>query len=264
MNKPELSVALDDLKIEAKAAMERASALGFRAIDVGAIKGPISPDELSSTGRRHLLKHLGDLGLRLGSLRGPVGGPGYADAVAGERRIETMRRVIELASSLHVPVASTSLGLVGGKEPERDAARLREALTVLADHADRAGVIVAVETSGIDAASLQKLLAEINCPLLASCCDSGAMLMEGQDPHRIAETLPGRIKLVRARDAITGTSSGGGREVAQGQGNLEVERFLAALNEAAFQGDIILTRTTSANPAADLRAAQAVFAKLLA
>lgn len=263
MNKPTLSVALDDLKMEVRAAMQCAVTLGFRAIDVAAVNGPISPDQLSRTAQRHLLKHLGDLGLRLGSLRGPVAGPGYADATAGERRIETMRRVIELASSLRVPVTSTSLGLIGSQGTEGEAARLTEALTILADHADRAGVVVAVETTGIDAASLRRLLAKIDCPSLAACCDSGAMLMEGGDPNRIADTLPGRIRLVRARDAIASIAPGGGREVTQGQGNLDVERFLASLNEAAFQGDIVLARTSGEKPAADLHTARAAFAKIL-
>jgi sugar phosphate isomerase/epimerase len=249
--------------MDVKSAMGCAASLGFRAIDVAAVQGPISPEQLSGTGQRHLLKHLGDLGLRLGSLRGPVGGPGYADAAAGERRIATMRRVIELASSLHVPVASTALGPIIGDDRQRQTARLREALSELADHADRCGVIVAVETTGIDAATLAAMLGEIDCPSLASCCDSGAMLMEGEDPHRIADTLPGRVRLVRARDAMAAASGNSGYEVALGQGNLDVERFLAALNEATFKGDIVLSRSAGANPVADLQKARSLLGRFL-
>lgn len=253
-----LSVCLDDLRLDVKAAMDRARSLGFRAIDVGASAGPISPGELSRTGRRHLLKHLSDLGLRLGSLRGPVGGPGYADPAAGEGRVERMKRVIDLAAGLGVPTVSTSLGLAAG-DADRHFERLKEAMAALADQADRAGVIVAVETGGIGAAELARLLAEINCPFLASCCDAGAMLMQGEDPHRIAETLPGRIRLVRARDAVASSGGEAGHEVAIGEGSLDPARLLAALNEAAFQGDIILTRSAGTDPAADLARARAVF-----
>src|SRR6185295_11389490 len=110
MIQPQLSVCLDDLKIDIKSAMDRARILGFRAIDVDATAGTLSAGELSQTGRRHLLKHLEDLGLRLGSLRGPTAGAAYWDPAQGEKRLETMKGVIGLAHALGVNVVSTTLG----------------------------------------------------------------------------------------------------------------------------------------------------------
>lgn len=264
MRKPALSICLEDLRLDVKAAMERARSLGFRAIDVGATSGPISPRELSRTGHRHLAKHLADLGLRLGSLRGPIAGPGYGDPHGGEQRLEMLRTIIDLAAAMKTPVVSTTIGIVDSAAGSTGQARLREALAMIADRADRAGVIVALETAGMNSQSLSGLLAEINCPLLAACCDSGAMLMQGEDPARVAETLPGRIRLVRTRDAVAGSAATAGYEVAQGEGNMDLERFLAALSEAAFEGDLVLTRTTGVNPAADLlRAREAFESRLL-
>ncbi len=264
MKKPVLSACLDDLRLEVKAALDRARSLGFRAVDVGATSGPISPSELSHTGRRHLAKHLADLGLRLSSFRGPVAGPGYGDARGGDQRLESLREVIDLAASMKVPVVSTTVGPSAPTAVAPEINRLREALAAIADRADRAGVIVTLETAGLNSPTLSRLLAEINCPLLAACCDSGAMLMQGEDPARVAEVLPGRIRLVRARDAVAGSAAAVGYEVAQGDGNLNSERFLAALSEAAFQGDIVLTRTSGNNPAADLLRARLAFEKYLA
>jgi len=169
-----------------------------------------------------------------------------------------------LAASLRVPVVSTAVGAVGTTAAESHVDRLREALTAIADRADRAGVIVTIETAGLDTGTLSRLLAEVNCPLLAACCDSGAMLMQGEDPARVAEVLPGRVRLVRARDAVPGTATNPGHEVLHGQGGLDSERFLAALGEAAFQGDIVLTRKTGANAAADLLLARQAFERHLA
>jgi len=259
MPRPVLTVCLDDLKLEIKAGMERARAMGFRGVDVGAGGGPISPGELSATGRRHLLKHLADLGLRLGSLRGPAGGPGYADPAGGERRLESTLKIIDLAGGLRVPMVSATLGHLDGPSDPSQSERLRAALLVLADRADRTGVMLAIETAGIGGGELNRLLADINCPFLAACCDSGAMLMGGEDPHRIADALAGRIRHVRARDAVAGSADRTGYEVAMGQGGLDPPRFLAGLDEAGFGGDIVLARTTGTNPAEDLKRAREVF-----
>ncbi len=263
LTNPQLAVWLDDLRRDVVTAMNQARTLGFRAIDANAVAGPISPQELSQTGRRHLLKHLDDLGLRMGSLRGPVGGPGYTDARVGEQRLAAMRKIMDLAHTLGVPVVSTRLGAIQGTGDGGEAVRLREVVATLADHADRTGVCVAVETASLPAAELSRLLAETGCPWMASCCDSGAMLMQGDDPHAVAETLPGRIRLVRARDAVAAASAEGAAEVRLGEGDLNVERFLAALVEAGFRGDIVLTRSTGTNPVADLQHALAVFGKHL-
>lgn len=263
MKRVELSLCLDDLRMEPKAAMDRARGMGFRAIDVSAVVGPLSPEALSQTGRRHLLKHLSDLGLRLSSLRGPAGGGGYSDGLAGERRLESMRKVLDLAAALRVPVVSTTLGVAANVSPDEGAERTREALSILADDADRKGVLVTIESTGISSTELKALLGRINCPQLAACCDSGAMLIQGEDPHRIADSLAGRVRLVRARDAVSGTAQATGHEVALGEGQLDAPRFLAALAEAGFDGDLVLTRTTGDRPAADLERARGEFEKLL-
>jgi sugar phosphate isomerase/epimerase len=262
MNRIELSLCLDDLRLEPKAAMDRARRMGFRAIDVAAV-GPLAPEELSQTGRRHLIKHLSDLGLRLSSLRGPVGGSGYHDGAAGERRLETMRQAMDLAASLRVPIVATTLGMTSGEHSDKESERSREALAILADDADRKGLLVTIESAGIAAPELSRLLAQIDCPKLAACCDSGAMLMQGEDPHRIGDMLAGRVRLARARDAVAGTPQAAGHEVALGEGQLDGPRFLAALAEAGFDGDLVLSRTTGDRPEADLVQARQLLDKLL-
>jgi len=261
LHRPQLGVCLDDLRLEIKSALDRARGLGFRAIDVSALTGPISPGELSRTGQRHLAKHLADLGLRLASLRGPVGGASYADPAGGERRLDQMRGVIRLAADLHVPIVSTGLG--GGPMTKDDEGRIHEALSLLADDADRCGVTVAIETSGIGPVELTRVLADINCPWLAASADTGAMIMRGDDPHAVGTTIPGRIKHVRVRDAITGSPDAAGYEVPLGEGRLDPARLLAALDEAGCGGDLILSRSTGANPAADLQRAKVEFEKFL-
>lgn len=261
LKRPELAVCTDDLKTEIKRALEWARNARFRAVDIGAVTGPISPAELSHTGRRHFLKHVGDLGLRVGSLRGPVGGPGYSDRAAGEHRLKHMQDILRLAQELHVPVVSTDVGYINPKDTAAQG-RLREALETLANAADRVGVIATIETSGIGADELQKVLADLRCPNLACCCDSGAMLMRGDNPHAVGSTLPGLIRLVRARDAIAGSPEGPGRETAMGQGHLDLASFVAGLTESGFSGDIVLTRSSSSTPGEDLLRARESFNKL--
>ncbi len=252
MKTPELAVCLDDLKLEIKAALARVRSMGLSAVDIGATSGPISPQALSQSGRRHFLKHLADLGLRVASLRGPVDGPGYGDAGGGERRLDTMRQIISMASFLRVPVVSTAIGPLNDESDSALTGRTREALERLASDADRLGVTVAIETVGVSAKALGDCLRDIACPHLASCCDSGELIIQGENPHQLAESLAGRIGLVRARDAVAGSDGTSGHEVAMGNGSLDAPRFLASLIEAGFESDIVLSRTTGMSPAADL------------
>ena len=196
------------------------------------------------------------------SLRGPVSGPGYGDGAGGERRLDMVLDVLRLARQLGVPVVSTTMGTVGDDSPA--ASRNRDALAVMADHADRIGVTLAIETSGIAATDLDSVLRQIGCPKLTACCDAGAMLMGGDDPHRVADTLPGRIGLVRARDAMSGTPEAAGHEVAFGGGELDSRRFLAALAAAGFGGALVLTDTASGQAARNLSAARERLERLLA
>jgi sugar phosphate isomerase/epimerase len=124
-------------------------------------------------------------------------------------------------------------------------------------------VLVAIESGGVSAGDLSAFLAEVNCPQLAACCDSGAMLMQGEDPHRVGENLSGTLRLVRARDAVAGTPQAAGHEVAMGEGQLDPPRFLAALTEAGFDGDLVLCRSTGDRPMEDLARARQAFDVLL-
>lgn len=251
-NRYQLSVCTDDLRLEIKRALQAASELGFRAVDISATGGAISPRQMSRSAQRHLLRYLSDLGLRLGSLRGPVSGPSYGDGPVGERRLDMMRAIVALAGELRVPVVSTTLGGVGRELQAGDSSRLMEAVETLANDSDRYGVNIAIETAGIAPDTLRELLTRLNCPSLGACCDSGAMLMEGNDPHRIADHLPGRIHIVRARDATAGSTSAAGHETAMGEGALDVSAFVGSLFEAGFQGDMIVSRNGSAQPQRDL------------
>lgn len=255
MRMPELSVCLENLHSGVRAALDLARTLGFHVVDAGATGGPISPGELSRSGQRHLLRHLADANLRLGSLRGPTDGDRYGDPGGGERRLDTMRKIVALASSLKVPVVSTTLGRSNAATgDERDATR--EALEILADDADRAGVIVAVETSGISAEELRTILECIDCPNLASCCDTGAAIITGEDPSAAADFLVGRLKLVRLRDAVAPTANAEGHEVALGEGLLDVPRFLASIADGGYHGEMVVMRTTGKNRVADVSKAK--------
>ena len=253
--KPRLAVCLDDLRMEVKAAMDVARRIGFRAIDVSAVRGPISPGELSATGRRHLLKHLADLGLSLGSLRGPTGAGSLADSQSAERRIDETSRILELAAALRVPTVSLTCGRVESVA-DTQMGRFSEALSILAERADHWGVTLGIETAGITAADLGQLLGMIDCPQLRACCDSGALLMHGDAVGESVDLLKGRIALARLRDARAGSATHTGHEVRLGEGDLDLPRFLAALDEAGLAGDLIVSRSDSARPSDELRAAR--------
>ncbi|MBX3396335.1 MAG: sugar phosphate isomerase/epimerase [Phycisphaerae bacterium] len=259
----ELSISVDDLRMELRPALDVVRQIGVHFVEVGAMHGPISPEELSRSGERHFSRHLADIGLNLHCLRGPTGGAGYADRSAGDRRLASLKRIINLASSLRVSTVSTTVGSVTTDADGREKDRLLEAIVQMADMADRCGVTVAIDTAGISAADLRSMLQTVNCPNLTACCDSGGMLLRGENPHRVADVLAGRIRIARARDAVAGDAGAPGHETAPGEGQLDPAAFLAALHEAGARGPLILSRTTGDQRIHDIALAKRRFESLL-
>lgn len=252
---PGVGVVLDSLGRPVKESLQAASQLGLRQIELPAASGEISPEELSQTGRRHLLRHVAGLGLQLSALGGDLGGARFGDPALLEERLDRTRRIIELAADLRVPVLTTHLGRVDVEARRRGdlVAVVRE----LADMADRTGTFVAFETGGADPAETVALLKEVNCEWLGVCYDPASLLIEGYDPIAGVEPSAGRILIARARDAVGGSGRRPGHETPLGRGEVDFVRYLAALDESGYRSVPFIRRTNSDRPLQDVAEAKA-------
>lgn len=253
MQRSSLGVGLRDFRLATKESLRCAARLGFGAVEIHAVRGDTRPEALSESGRRHLARWVGSLGMRIAALDADAPGGGLADPACGDKRIAETKAVLELARDLRVPLITTGVGAIRDGDPaEVLAAPLRE----LADHADRTGTLIAFQPGDIAPETLSALLRSVDCPSLCVCVDPGLLIMNGCDPVDVIAEASGRIHLSHARDAIGG-GSGGGRETELGDGQVDFVSYLAALDAAGYAGPQIIRRSGCRDAVASIARAKA-------
>ena len=258
-----IGVHVDDFRIDAKAGLRLASSLGFRAVQLGAASGEISPQQLSESGRRHLLRHTRGLGVSIAALRADLGGSRFLDGARVEQHVDRARRILELARDLGVRVVTAPVGRLL-PDHARQYEVLHEALRQVAEHADRVDRVFAIETAVDAPADLKKLLEELNCRHLKVCYDPAELLMDGLDPLAAVESFADQIVLSHIRDAQPGSPERPGREANLGDGQLNLSACLERLAEAGYGGELIIRRSQSSNPGPDIQACKRYLDALLA
>ncbi len=247
-------VVLDSFGQPVKEAMQSAAQLGFRKVELPAVTGPVEPGELSRTGRRHLLHFVQGLGLELAALGGDFGGNRLMDPARLEQRLDKTRALMEMAAELRVPMLTTHLGRVDERALQKGT--LAEVLRHIAGLSDRTGTLVAFETGGADPVALADLLRQVDSPTLGTCYDPASLVMDGYDALAGIEPLASSIFIARARDATAGTPGRSGREVPLGSGQVDLEEYLANLDQAGYRNVTFIRRTDSDRPLSELAAAK--------
>ncbi len=246
-------VHLDDFRTEPKQALKLASELGFAVVQIGAVRGPISPEQLSGSGRRHLRRLATGLGLSIVALRADFGGLRFLDAALIEKHVRDTRLILELARELGASIVTAPLGKIDSNGAAQYD-QVKHALAEIIEHADKLDQILAVETSVVHLESIESLLDDISCPNLRVCYDPAELLMQGINPLTSIETFVDRIALAYVRDAQRGSPAQAGRETNLGQGELGLHSYLAGLEAAGYAMPLVVRRSDSADPLNDLRA----------
>jgi len=253
MPKLHLGLTVDSLGLSAREGIRRASDLGFGSVELAA-RGQINPKELSRTGRRHLANYVSGMGLRLNALSADPGGRRFADSSRVQEYIDHAKAVLELAAEIGAPVVSTYAGPLAADENDPTRQLVVSAIAEVARHADRVGAVLSLETSDPTdrLGEVIKLLAN---PSLKVTFDPADLLIAGCDPIAHVAAVADQIVAVHAADAIGG-STGRGREVPMGQGELDYRAFLGALAEAGYYGVHTVRRRNAADPEAEVAAAK--------
>lgn len=246
-----IGACADDFNLPVKQALQACSRIGFRAVEIGAARGEITPKTLSESGKKHLVRMCRNLGLSPVGLTLERGGPGWADASVVDQRVEQAKLVLELAAGLDVAIVSVQVGSLLGREGTA-APHAVEAIRSVADHADRVGTLFAVQTGADVPADLAETLEHIACPALRVCVDPATLTRFGYDPVDAVESLAAVIGLSRVGDATAGRADRPGMETTLGRGQLDLHRYIAGLAAADYFGPLMLRRRESHHAIRDL------------
>lgn len=260
--KIEIGVDVDAFRQSPKDALRTAAGLGFHPVQLSAVEGPIEPRQLTGSGRRHLLRYADGLGLSLVALGADFRGRRFADPASLDERIERTRLILEMAAELRIPVVTARVGPLRSDDSAAGALIL-EAVRQIADHADKTGTHFAIETAETSPEALQTFLKLVNCPYVRAAYDPAAVLMDGHDPVAGVEPIADNIAAAYIRDATEGQPDYPGEETPIGQGQLDLERYLHALEQTAHASPPILRRTNAQNPTQELADAKQQLQRIL-
>lgn len=224
---------LDSYRRSLRDSLSAARADGFHSIVASTTQPDLNPRDFGDTARRHLAKHLRDLGLGLGALATPWPGRGLADPALGDERLAHFRQSLELCAALKVDCLTATLAGLGGEQPDPLAL---EALRAVADLADRTGVGVALHSPGDDSLRAAAQIRALGCPGVQLALDTAGTPIRATS----AAPLAGCIGMAQLRDV----RRGGERveEVEFGQGDVDFAQFLAMLAETGCSGPLTVRR----------------------
>jgi sugar phosphate isomerase/epimerase len=168
---------------------------------------------------------------------------GFGDPATRPERLERFRWALARTRALGLADLMLHAGFL--PEPgDPDRKPFLDTLARVSDLAQAQGITVAFETGQETADLLRRTLDDLRCPNLKVNFDPANMLLYDKgDPLRAVEILGPDIRSVHVKDArrprVPGTW---GEEVPLGQGDVDIRRFVAALQRGGYRGPLCIER----------------------
>lgn len=243
-------VQLRSLRLPVRKALQVASELGFRGVEID-LRSEIIPRELSQTGVRQLRKLLDDLNLKVVATAFPTRRP-YNDSDDLERRIAATKEAIDCAYKLGAPLLTNHIGRVPEEETDERFTLLRDVMSELGRYGHQNGVFMTAKTGPQSAEDLNRLLNVLPDGLLGVEFDPGALIVNGFSARESLEALLPHVRHVCARDGVRDLAIGRGIEVELGRGSANFPLLLSLLDDASYNGSLTVVRENPQYPLAEV------------
>ena len=212
-------------------------------------------DDLPDDVVKDHLDRIKDKGMVFSALCGDIGG--YDDPDANKEKVDRFKRILDLSKKLECNIVTTHIG----KIPEDTSCvkynTMFEACKSIADYAASIGATFAIETGPEKAIYLKDFLDKLDSRGIGVNLDPANLVMVAKDdPVAAVEVLKDYIVHTHAKDGIvTDTTKHGWLEVPLGQGGVDWDNYLAALNKIGYTGYLTIERECGEDPAADIKMA---------
>lgn len=270
-----IGIMADSLRLPFADSIKKAAELGAQGVQLYATEGELAPENLTPS----LIAEKRDIivsnGLCVSALCGDLGGHGFQIPDENVWKIEKSKRIVDLALELGSKVVTTHIGVI--PDDKNDTYRIMQsACNELAEYADSVGASFAVETGPEKACMLREFLDSLDAKGVKVNLDPANLVMvTGDDPVQAVYTLKDYIVHTHAKDGkklkdgsrheIYGFFADGGigdlriweyfTELPLGQGNVDFDKYLAALKDIGYDGFLTIEREVGEDPAADIKIA---------
>lgn len=253
-----------------------AGELGLDGVQIYATTGAFSPQTLTEEKKQLYKRFLKENGLVVSALCGDMGGYGFEIEKDNAERVGKTKAIIDLAVEFGANVVTTHIGVIPADKSEPRYRVMLDALTACGLYAKEKGVTLAIETGPEKASVLFAFLKDTKGGVGVNLDPANFTMVTGQDAVEAVYLLKDYIVHTHAKDgimlepnqdatavyhafAVGGVDAlnacTGFKDVPLGEGQVDWEKYLAALGEIGFDGFLTIERETGADPMADIRAA---------
>ena len=266
-----IGVMLESFRLPTPVALKKAKEIGATGIQMYAVDGEHAPEQLTGGKRRELLDMVKSEGLVFSALCGDLG-KGFHNAELNPGLIERSMRILDLAKDLETDIVTTHIGVVPA-DPGHDRYKImQEACFKLAEYADSLNAHFAIETGPEESATLKQFLDGLHSTGVAVNLDPANLIMvTGDDPVQAVHNLKDYIVHTHAKDGVRNyyrdpeevyglveaemLASPSFAELPLGQGGVDFENYLKALDEIGYHGFLTIEREVGDDPEKDIRLA---------
>lgn len=163
-------------------------------------------------------------------------------------RVEIAMQIADFASWLGAPGIGIHVGFVSENWDSADFASAVVTVRELADHCAGRGISMNLETGQETADTLLQLIRTVDRPNLHVNFDPANMIMYGSgEPLEALRKVGGHVKSCHCKDATRSNQPGRewGVEAPLGQGDVDIEQFVATLAELDYEGPLTIEREIS-------------------
>lgn len=263
-----IGVMLDSFRCETKEAIEKAAAIGAKGLQMYATNGEHSPENMTPAKCRELLDMVKSNDLCFSALCGDLG-RGFIHPELNPELIEKSKRILDLAKELETDIVTTHIGVVPADKNHERYKIMQEACFELSRYADSMDAHFAIETGPEIATTLKMFLDDLGSRGVAVNFDPANFVMvTGDDPVKGVHTLKDYIVHTHAKDGknlqkcnpevvygIINEEEHSGLdyiELPLGEGNVDFDGYLKALEAVGYKGFLTIEREVGENPVADI------------
>lgn len=271
-----IGVMVDSFKVPLFEGLDKAKSIGAQGIQLYVVDGENKYDTFDDAKVNALNSALAERGLVISAVCGDFGGHGFERADENAWKIPASKAVADLAVKLHTPVVTTHIGCVSEDKNSESYKNQLAACREVGAYAAKLGVTFAIETGPEKATTLASFIDDCGCKGIGVNLDPANLVMvTDDDPVKAVYTLGKYIVHTHAKDGVLLTKTDPKRiytffaeggiedlrmsdyflEVPLGQGKVDFDNYLKALNEIGFKGFLTIERECGANPYDDIKLA---------
>ena len=261
MSSIKIGIRLDCLGLPLRDAIPAAARIGVNGVQLQS-SNELAPDELSQTGRRHLLHSLQTQRLEAVAF-GSTHRRGFDVLERLEERITFVCKVVRLAAELRIPIAVVSIGAIPESGDSPKALAFFDAMSRIGDEADRVGVRIAVETGANSLSEVEGLLKKLEQHPLAVNYDPANLIARGLNPFDGLSSLADRVVGLHVKDLLrTSTTVSGFVETPLGEGELDLDKLHQELAAIDYRGYWTLERDSPGGGELEFARSVAILSRL--